>query len=351
MTMSHAPFLSVVIPAYNAGKTIRRCVSSIGKALAGIDHEVIAVDDCSADDTLAKLDGLAENHARLRVMRHPENRGAGPARNTGLDAAAGEYVWFVDADDELTPARNFSGLDPVSACGGCDVLFFRYKRLDYASGRMRPWVDYDRIVFAARPGDSFSRRDFSAVIATTHALWNKWFRLEAVKAAGMYFPEGVNQDFPFNAANLYAAREMRFLDRILYIYREDASVISRMTDKRRLNALGMCEMADDWLRRAGADDEFMASYYVARLHFMMLVYRSTEPEVREKMRREIDDFLLSLGGKMFLRLTRHPFLLDDVKARLYQLRRVDPGVADKARKVVSAAGGWFNRLFAGKGGK
>ena len=93
--------VSVVIPAYNAAGVLSQCVSSV-LAQEGVEVEVVIVDDGSADDTLAVATGLAEADPRVRVVSKP-NGGVSSARNAGLDAATGEVVVFVDADDALVP--------------------------------------------------------------------------------------------------------------------------------------------------------------------------------------------------------------------------------------------------------
>jgi glycosyltransferase involved in cell wall biosynthesis len=90
--------LSIVVPVYNRAAQIRRCVVSVlGQGFA--DYELVLVDDASTDDSLARMRELSD--PRLRLLTHPINRGTGPARNTGIDAAQGEWVVFLDSDDEL----------------------------------------------------------------------------------------------------------------------------------------------------------------------------------------------------------------------------------------------------------
>lgn len=92
---------SIIIPCYKAAGTLRRAVRS---ALDGApqDVELLLVEDGSPDDTGALCDELAAEDARITALHRP-NGGAGAARNTGLDAAHGDWVLFLDADDELLP--------------------------------------------------------------------------------------------------------------------------------------------------------------------------------------------------------------------------------------------------------
>ena len=94
------PVVSIVMPCYQNGATLEQTVRSVQlQTFEG--WELIAVNDGSTDDTGERLRALAKEEPRLRVL-HQENGGVSRARNAGLAAARGEWVFFVDADDLLT---------------------------------------------------------------------------------------------------------------------------------------------------------------------------------------------------------------------------------------------------------
>mgnify|MGYP001946273561 CR=1 FL=1 len=92
---------SIVIPAYNYGHLLARAVSSACAQL-GDDYEVLVIDDGSTDNTREVLAGLADIYAALRVISQ-DNRGLAAVRNRGIDESQGDYLIFLDADDELEP--------------------------------------------------------------------------------------------------------------------------------------------------------------------------------------------------------------------------------------------------------
>ena len=94
--------VSVIIPVYNAEKYIRKCVSSVLRQSYS-DLEVILVNDGSKDSSSEILHEISEEDQRV-VAIDQENTGASGARNSGLDAATGDYIVFVDSDD-LIPEK------------------------------------------------------------------------------------------------------------------------------------------------------------------------------------------------------------------------------------------------------
>lgn len=94
-------YLSIVIPAYNAEDTIVRCLDSIYRLpIEEVDFEVIVVDDASSDGTVRLVSDYRRNHRNLTLLLQSENHRQGAARNRGFRSSKGDYVVFVDSDDE-----------------------------------------------------------------------------------------------------------------------------------------------------------------------------------------------------------------------------------------------------------
>ena len=129
---STVPEVSVVIPTLNRWPTLS--ASALPSALGqdGVDHEVIVVDDGSTDETPARLAELA--HPRLRVLRHESNRGVSRARNTGIEAARGAWLAFLDDDDLWSPDKLRRQVDAAHARGAS----FAYSSAIVLSDDRRP---------------------------------------------------------------------------------------------------------------------------------------------------------------------------------------------------------------------
>lgn len=93
--------ISVIVPVYNAEKYIRETLDSLKAQTMG-DIEILMVDDGSQDGSPAICDEYANSDARFRVI-HQSNGGVSVARNRGIRETEGEWITFVDADDQLTP--------------------------------------------------------------------------------------------------------------------------------------------------------------------------------------------------------------------------------------------------------
>ena len=93
------PLISVIVPVYNAEKTIKRCVDSIRRQTFS-DVEILLIEDGAKDASGALCDSFAGEDARIRVL-HKKNAGISAARNSGMDMAQGTYIQFTDSDDYL----------------------------------------------------------------------------------------------------------------------------------------------------------------------------------------------------------------------------------------------------------
>ena len=93
-----APVVSVIVPVYNAGEWIGRCLDCLcGQTLR--DFQVIFVDDCSTDASVQAIERAAAADNRIGLVRQERNAGPGPARNAGIAQARGRYMTFLDVDD------------------------------------------------------------------------------------------------------------------------------------------------------------------------------------------------------------------------------------------------------------
>lgn len=131
-----APQVSVIVPAYNVAAFLPRAVAS-ALAQDGVAVEVIVIDDASVDGTGDVAAALAEKDARVRVLRNATNLGSAVGRNLGIDAARGEWIAVLDADDAYRPGR-LRRLLEVAEAAALDVIADLPVFHDLAAGRDAP---------------------------------------------------------------------------------------------------------------------------------------------------------------------------------------------------------------------
>jgi len=131
--MSTSPYFTIVTPVFNRHREIRRAMDSC-LAQSFSDFEVIVVDDGSSDHTADVV--AAEQDPRVHLIRHPQNRGVCPARNTAVRSARGSWIVFLDSDDELLPGC-LERIEQVirSSIPDIDRFGFRFRTDD---GRLSP---------------------------------------------------------------------------------------------------------------------------------------------------------------------------------------------------------------------
>jgi teichuronic acid biosynthesis glycosyltransferase TuaG len=97
--------VSIIVPVYNAARYIAETIEMVN-AQTYKDWELILVDDASKDDSVAVIENIIKSQGkRIRLIRKNKNEGAAAARNSGIDAAAGQYIAFLDADDIWKPEK------------------------------------------------------------------------------------------------------------------------------------------------------------------------------------------------------------------------------------------------------
>ena len=198
------PRISVIIPVYNTGRAAAKLIEKLSKDRYK-DLEIIAVDDGSTDDSYAKVKNLKIKN--LKVF-HKENGGASSARNLGLAHATGEYISFLDSDDDISP-KFYTALSTALSAPGVilSVCGFRYNRLKQGTTKnayvhmLEPRKDdetFDTYILRLLASDG---RMYSSV--------NKLYRADLIKKNNLKFDETLNfaEDTKFVLDYLSAAKQ------------------------------------------------------------------------------------------------------------------------------------------------
>ena len=118
--MYHIPKISVIIPCFNSERYLKKAVDSVlNQSISEL--QIILVDDGSTDKTPVLLQQYKMQDNRVEVISHPKNLGLGPARNSGMEIAGGEYLFFLDSDDYIHP-NSFEVLYDKAQAEQLDIL-------------------------------------------------------------------------------------------------------------------------------------------------------------------------------------------------------------------------------------
>ena len=210
--------ISVIIPVYNIQQHLRECLDSVlGQSYPHL--QVICVDDGSTDESPAILAQYAQKDNRVQVIRQ-QNAGPGAARNTGLEAATGEYVIFLDSDDWFEPDFLEKMVD-TAVREGADVAICRAVEFDTTSGRELPsqWMMKKQYL----PGKlAFAPQEMADhLFQFTYGMpWDKFYRRELLTSSGIRYPALKNsEDLAFVYPTLLAAKRIAVVDEVLIHHR------------------------------------------------------------------------------------------------------------------------------------
>ena len=208
------PLISVIIPVYNAEKFLDECVASV----LGQDYpalEIILVDDGSPDACPGMCDRYAAEHDRVKTV-HQANRGAGLARNAGMEAASGEYIAFVDSDDLLDGEDAISRMAVKALGSGADIVAASFRWFEGGSfGDVRrhgcyDGMDTDSIDFC------FKGIGNTVLVSASYKLYRREFLdRNGILFAGYAFGE----DRLFNMMCCACRPTYAFLEESVYVYR------------------------------------------------------------------------------------------------------------------------------------
>ncbi|MEU8226319.1 glycosyltransferase family 2 protein [Kribbella sp. NPDC048915] len=208
--------LSVVVPFYNVGAYIADCLDSIARQTFD-DFEAILVDDGSPDDSAVIAKEFCLRDSRFRIVEQP-NAGLGPARNTGVEHATGEYITFVDSDDLVT-RHGFGLLVRSLDRTGSDFAGGNARRFNNSDGVRPSWL-HAQAFTADREATHISE---TPQLVLDRMVWNKVYRRSFWDEYGYRFPAIRYEDYPVTLKAHLDAVTVDTLAAPVYYWRERES--------------------------------------------------------------------------------------------------------------------------------
>ena len=222
--------VSIVVPIYKVEKYLERCVSSLRNQTFQ-DIEIILVDDGSPDRCPAMCDAMAKEDSRIKVV-HKKNGGLSSARNAGLAVATGEYVGFVDSDDDVE-LDMFAKMLSVAQTEQVDFVMSDYLRFP-AEGK--PYLETTDIAGGRYDKEAIRQKIFPNLImrecvdyGPLLSVWHCLYRTEFLRSNHITFDEEVrwSEDNIFSAIVGYCANSFYYLkNEGLYHYYQNPGTIT-----------------------------------------------------------------------------------------------------------------------------
>lgn len=242
--------ISIIIPVYNVEQYLPGCLESL-LANELSDCEIILVDDGATDGSGALCDAFAAKHPGLARVIHQSNGGLGAARNTGIEAAKGDWLLFLDSDDQLAPEA-LSCLKRAVLTPGTQIVGFGFDS-DDGAGHLRPGDS--GFPPAAEPFSLDQRPDYLLALPSAPLrLWRRSLFLES----GVRFPSRVwYEDIRTTVKLLPLAAGITVLPERLYRYlQRPGSIMSNQNLDRNREILEAFDDILDWFRRQGLFERY-----------------------------------------------------------------------------------------------
>lgn len=236
--MNHTPKISIVAPIYNVAPYLRECLDSVREQTLA-DFEVILVDDGSPDESGAIADEYAAIDGRFKVI-HKQNAGVSAARNDGLLAATGEYVFLLDSDDYLA-VDALEKLYSQTGNGRIDVVLGDYVAFSDTSQTVykvanKPFESSDRQMLSAvqlavfNMGPADIAYDDIHILRGVGAAWHYLIKRSVISGNGIVFDpslKGLFDDGCFTLHVLEVSNSIAYVQTPTYYYRHVADSITR----------------------------------------------------------------------------------------------------------------------------
>lgn len=224
--------VSIIIPVYNVAKYIKRCLLSVVEQTYQ-DIECILVDDCGNDNSIELAQEFIKAYhgaIEFKLLHHNQNKGQSVARNTALQCAIGDYVFFLDSDDTI----------PSDSIESLMALAVQYPQADFIQGNL---LDETGNIskFGWRNSlpefcDDHNELEKFILSVVVFSAWNKIIKKSFLTDCHLYFPEGIiHEDLYWTFFVAKYAKAVGFVNKGTYIYYiNDNSTITNLSREARI---------------------------------------------------------------------------------------------------------------------
>ncbi len=232
MLMNTIPKISIIIPVYNVEEYLRECLDSVLNQ-DFTDIELVCIDDCSTDGSLAILLDYKEKDKRIIVVENRNNIGLGATRNVGIDIAQGEYLYFLDSDDYLYSSDALRKMHLVAEKNDLEMLCFSSKTI----------VEDDSLI--GKNFDANKKHMYPSIMSGIDSfvelvdhneyrspVWTYLYsRRFIVDNRILFFTDMAHEDLSFSFRAHLNAKRVRIISDVLHCYRIRSNSITNSEKK------------------------------------------------------------------------------------------------------------------------
>lgn len=286
--------LSVIVPVYNmaSGDKLTWCLNSLVNQTIS-DYEIIAVDDCSTDNSLEILKNYESQFpGKFHVIASPVNKKQGGAKNLGLSQAKGEWIGFIDSDDWITP----DFYEKLLACGeakGADMVGCDYHLTHEHSMKVGQVVHNNK---RSQTG-ILTKEKYRSLILDGGSLVVKIYKRHIILDFPNRFPENIfYEDNAVSNSWMLRAKHFEYLEEPLYYYyQHDASTVHTITRKRCEDRMEAARIMVEEAKEFGYLEEY---YPEIESSFTTLFYVNTLFSYMAGVGKKECGFVKALGREM-----------------------------------------------------
>lgn len=256
------PKVSVIVPVYNAGKWLNAMLNCLVNQTLE-DIEFIIVNDGSTDNSSDIIKLYFDNYPKKFKVLNQENKGQSAARNLGIECAQGEYIGFIDADDEITYDM-FEKLYKKAVSDNFDIVTCGVRMI------------YPNKEIIVKTGVPFDTNNIKAVFNSMYVLVTNKIYKKTLFNGNLRFKEGyLFEDVIFNYMILPKVLKMGIVEEPLYYYYKREGSTSMVFDERLYQIINNWDIILDYYRENNLYDEYLdlLEYSYVRYSFATFIKR------------------------------------------------------------------------------
>lgn len=305
--------LSIIVPVYNmaADGKLNFCLDSlINQTIT--DYEIIAVDDCSTDNSLDILKEYESKYpGKFRAIHSPVNKRQGGAKNIGIREAKGEWIGFIDSDDWITPDF-YERLLRRAAETGADIVGCDYSRVDHHTFEVGI-VEHNNKPEQSGVLDHEKRK---SLILDVGSLVIKIYKRQFILENELFFPEHIfYEDNAVGKSYVILNKHFEYIDEPLYYYYQHGdSTVHTFSESRCEDRMSAARIMIEQAKKFGYYDEFLPEleytftvlHYINTLFTYMVGVRPTKLSYVKKMGDELRAYFPDFQKNAYYIRRTHP---------------------------------------------